>query len=62
MEKRKLPLLLKVPLAPSTGKKPAKMTKRLIDMRGPELVHNTLIHKQFGVQVIPLSLINIVFE
>ncbi len=26
-----------------------KMTKRLIDMRGPELVHNKLIHKQYGI-------------
>ena len=26
-----------------------KMTKRVGDMRGPELVHNKLIHKQYGI-------------
>lgn len=26
-----------------------KMTKRVADMRGPELVHNKLIHKQYGI-------------
>lgn len=25
------------------------MTKRLMLMRGPELVHNTLLHKQYGI-------------
>ena len=26
-----------------------KMTRRVADMRGPELVHNKLIHKQYGI-------------
>jgi large subunit ribosomal protein L16 len=26
-----------------------RMTKRVRDMRGPELVHNKLIHKQYGI-------------
>lgn len=29
--------------------RPPKMTKRLVLMRGPELVHNNLLHKQFGI-------------
>lgn len=29
--------------------KPPKMQKRLILMRGPELVHNQLLHKQYGI-------------
>ena len=42
----------KVPLAYSTGgQKPVKMPRRLVDMRGPELVHNKLVHKQWGIQV-----------
>jgi len=49
-DKRKLPLLPKNPNAQSNTK-PRKMPKRVIDIRGPELVHNKLIHKQFGVQV-----------
>ena len=31
--------------------KPPKMTKRLTLMRGPELIHNQLIHKQYGIVV-----------
>lgn len=27
------------------------MTKRLTLMRGPELIHNQLIHKQYGIVV-----------
>ena len=49
-ERRKLPLLMRAPQQNNT-QKPRKMPKRLIDMRGPELVHNQLIHKQFGIQV-----------
>ena len=50
-DRRKLPLLYKVPQTfPGTGK-PPKYTKRLIDIRGPELVHNKLVHKQYGIQV-----------
>jgi len=47
-EKPKLHFLEKVPqLIGST--KPPKMTKRLTLMRGPELIHNQLIHKQYGI-------------
>lgn len=44
----KLPLMPKVPILPA-NMKAAKSQKRLIDMRGPELYHNKLIHKQYGV-------------
>lgn len=51
-DKRKLPLLSKVPHSfPGSGNRPLKYRKNLIDIRGPELVHNKLIHKQFGIQV-----------
>ncbi|XP_011497564.1 PREDICTED: 39S ribosomal protein L16, mitochondrial [Ceratosolen solmsi marchali] len=45
---KRLPILPKVPLYPS-NLKPFKMQKKLRLMRGPELVHNKLLHKQFGV-------------
>ncbi|XP_023211212.1 39S ribosomal protein L16, mitochondrial-like [Centruroides sculpturatus] len=47
-EHRKLPLLDKVPpwLAYS---KAVKMYKNLIDIRGPELIRNKLIYKQYGI-------------
>lgn len=38
----------KVPQYPP-NLKPPKMQKRLRLMRGPELVHNTLLHKQYGI-------------
>nr|CAG4642033.1 EOG090X0DE4 [Eurycercus lamellatus] len=47
-EKRKLGWMDKQPLN-ITGHKPAKMAKRLDLMRGPELIHNTFIHKQYGI-------------
>ena len=28
---------------------PPKMTKKIEDMRGPELIHNKLIHKQYAI-------------
>lgn len=31
--------------------KPLKFQKRLYDMQGPELVHNTLMYKQYGIIV-----------
>lgn len=40
----------KVPQFHSTIR-PPKMQKNLRLMRGPELVHNTLIHKQYGIMV-----------
>ncbi|XP_074660892.1 large ribosomal subunit protein uL16m-like [Tubulanus polymorphus] len=47
-ERRRLKILEKVPQYPATMRVP-KMSKRLIDMRGPELVHNKLIHKQYAI-------------
>lgn len=44
----KLRLMEKVPQYPSHVR-PPKMQKRLRLMRGPELVHNTLLHRQYGV-------------
>ncbi|XP_026472975.1 LOW QUALITY PROTEIN: 39S ribosomal protein L16, mitochondrial-like [Ctenocephalides felis] len=50
-EKPKLKFLEKVPqYAP--GLRPPKMQKRLRLMRGPELIHNTLIHKQYGIMAL----------
>ncbi|XP_014211762.1 39S ribosomal protein L16, mitochondrial [Copidosoma floridanum] len=45
---KKLPIMPKTPvfLAPM---RPFKMQKKLRLMRGPELVHNELLHKQYGV-------------
>lgn len=54
-ENPKLRFMEKVPQYPM-GIKPPRCTKRLIDIRGPELVHNTLIHRQYGVVVISLSI------
>ncbi|CAD5118470.1 DgyrCDS7174 [Dimorphilus gyrociliatus] len=50
-ERRKLRMLEKVPQS-FIGNRPQKMMKRLIDMRGPELYHTTLIHKQYGIRAI----------
>lgn len=38
----------KVPQFPP-NLRPPKMQKRLRLMRGPELVHNQLLHKQYGI-------------
>nr|CAG4643494.1 EOG090X0DE4 [Ilyocryptus agilis] len=47
-EKRKLHFMDKVPTyAPNV--KPPKMAKRLILMRGPELIHTEFIYKQYGI-------------
>lgn len=48
MERPKLKTIERVPQYPP-NMKPPKMQKRLKLMRGPELVHNTLLHKQFGI-------------
>lgn len=48
-DRRKLKMLQKVPY-PTPGMRPQKMMKRLTDIRGPELIHNKLIHKQYGLQ------------
>lgn len=50
----RLRVMLKVPLMPG-GVAPFKMQKKLRLMRGPELYHNTLLHKQFGIIVSKLS-------
>nr|SVE76016.1 EOG090X0DE4 [Daphnia hispanica] len=47
-EKPKLTFLDKVPTYAS-NLRPPKMAKRLTLMRGPELVHNEFIHKQYGI-------------
>lgn len=39
----------KVPQMPA-NLRPPKMQKRLKLMRGPELIHNFLLHKQYGIQ------------
>ncbi|XP_063704673.1 large ribosomal subunit protein uL16m [Culicoides brevitarsis] len=47
-EKPKLPFLPKVPQYPP-NLRPPKMQKRLRYMRGPEPIHNTFLHKQYGI-------------
>lgn len=49
-ERPKLRFMDKVPQLPPSIR-PPKMQKRLKLMRGPELVHNTLMHKQYGLMV-----------
>jgi len=50
-EKPKLYYIDRSPNYSSSQTKPPKMHKMLGLMRGPELVHNKLIHKQYGIQV-----------
>lgn len=47
-DQNKLRPISKQPSYP-TGFLTPRMTKRINDMRGPELVHNQLIHKQYGI-------------
>lgn len=47
-EKPKLQFLPKVPQFPP-NLRPPKMQKRLRLMRGPETIHNTFLHKQYGI-------------
>lgn len=47
-ERTKLRFMEKVPALP-TNIRPPKMTKSLKYMRGPELVHNFLLHEQYGI-------------
>jgi len=49
-EQRKLKFVEKVP-QPPPGQKIKPTTKNLIDIRGPELKDNYLIHKQYGIRV-----------
>ncbi|XP_055709888.1 39S ribosomal protein L16, mitochondrial [Phlebotomus papatasi] len=48
VDRPKLKIIEKVPQFPP-GLRPPKMQKRLRLMRGPELVHNKLIHRQYGI-------------
>lgn len=50
-ERPKLRFVEKVPQYPP-NLKPPKMQKRLRYMRGPELVHNSLQHEQYGIQAL----------
>ncbi|KAK4875053.1 hypothetical protein RN001_011475 [Aquatica leii] len=50
-ERSKLTVMERVPQFPP-GLKPPKMQKRLRYMRGPELVHNSLQYKQYGIQAL----------
>lgn len=50
-ERPKLHYIERVPNYTNSNIRPPKMHKRLGLMRGPELVHNKLIHKQYGIQV-----------
>lgn len=47
---RKLPAVPKIPIF-YEGELPQKTGRRLIEMRGPELIHTELIHKQYALQV-----------
>lgn len=47
-ERRRLRIMEKVPQYPP-GMRAFKMQKRLKYMRGPELVHNFLLYKQYGI-------------
>lgn len=47
-ERKKLKVVSKVPQYPASMR-PFKMQKKLKLMRGPEMYHNTLLHKQYGI-------------
>lgn len=49
-EKPRLKLVERVPQYPGSIKAP-RMFKRLDLMRGPELVHNSFLYKQYGIVV-----------
>ncbi|KRX44349.1 39S ribosomal protein L16, mitochondrial [Trichinella murrelli] len=52
-DQRTLPIVLKTPIFnPSIGEYPKYATRRLIEIRGPELVNNKLIHQQYGVRAV----------
>jgi hypothetical protein len=57
-EKPKLRFMDKVPLIHG-NMRPPKMTKSLKFMRGPELVHNFLLHQQYGIIVSMVTFNNI---
>jgi len=47
-DNNRLKMVNKQPTYPTSMLTP-RMTKRMADVRGPELIHNKLIHKQFGI-------------
>lgn len=47
-ERSRLRVLEKVPQY-QANLRPPKMTKRLMLMRGPEKVHDFLVHEQYGI-------------
>ncbi|KRY88404.1 39S ribosomal protein L16, mitochondrial [Trichinella pseudospiralis] len=52
-DQRTLPIVQKAPIFnPSIGEHPKYATRRLIEIRGPELVNNKLIHQQYGVRAV----------
>lgn len=57
-ERSKLKFMDKVPLIHGNIR-PPKMTKSLKFMRGPEQVHNFLLHQQFGIIVSMITFNNI---
>lgn len=48
----------KVPQYPPNIR-PPKMQKKLRFMRGPEPLHNFLLHKQYGIMVTYIEIVNI---
>jgi len=50
-ERPKLHYIDRAPNYSNSQIRPPKMHKMLDLMRGPETVHNKLIHKQYGIQV-----------
>lgn len=50
VENRLLPQLDKAPVIPLNAKA-YKYERRFRDIRGPELIHNTLMYKQYGIIV-----------
>jgi len=53
-QRNKLRFVDKVPTYPPAIR-PPKMKKGLIFMRGPELIHNSFLHKQYGIVVSSVS-------
>lgn len=49
-ERRRLKVMEKVPIFPP-GMRAPKMQKRLKYMRGPEMLHNFLMYRQYGIVV-----------
>lgn len=56
-ERPKLHYIDRAPNYSNSQLRPPKMHKMLGLMRGPELVHNKLIHKQYGIQVLTFKIL-----